>query len=85
MQKQNHEKTKKQNHEKTKKRNHETTKSRKNKKTKLQKNKKTLYDAIILGVAHKEFLNMNLNPLRKDISVVYDVKGILGDGVDAKL
>lgn len=54
-------------------------------KTKLQNPEKTLFDAIILGVAHKEFLNMNLNPLRKDISVVYDVKGILGDGVDAKL
>ena len=54
-------------------------------KTKKQKNKKTLYDAIILGVAHKEFLDMDLTPLKKEVSVVYDVKGILGDGVDAKL
>ena len=77
--------TKKQKNKKTKKQKNKKTKSRKNEKTKLQNHEKTLYDAIILGVAHKEFLNMNLNPLRKDISVVYDVKGILGDGVDAKL
>lgn len=63
----------------------EKTELQNNEKTKLQNPEKTLFDAIILGVAHKEFLNMNLNPLRKDISVVYDVKGILGDGVDAKL
>ena len=77
--------TKQQKNKKTKSRKNEITKKQKHKKTKSRKNKKTLYDAIILGVAHKEFLNMNLNPLRKDISVVYDVKGILGDGVDAKL
>lgn len=35
------------------------------------------YDAIILGVSHTEFINMNItNYLKKD-SVVYDVKGIL--------
>ena len=71
--------------EKTELQNNEKTKKQKNEKTKLQNPEKTLFDAIILGVAHKEFLDMNLNPLRKDISVVYDVKGILGDGVDAKL
>jgi len=43
------------------------------------------YDAIILGVAHNEFLDMNLDNLKKDLSVLYDVKGILGNGVDAKL
>ena len=35
------------------------------------------FDAIILGVAHKEFLDLNLDQLKKDKAVVYDVKGIL--------
>lgn len=44
------------------------------------------YDAIILAVAHKEFLEMNLRSYTKDNSVVYDVKGILPrDIVDARL
>lgn len=33
------------------------------------------YDAIVLAVAHNEFLNLNLN--LKPTSVVYDVKGVL--------
>ena len=35
------------------------------------------FDAIILGVAHKEFLELDLEILKKDKAVVYDVKGIL--------
>lgn len=35
------------------------------------------YDAIVLGVAHKEFLNMDLEILKKNNSLVYDVKGII--------
>ena len=35
------------------------------------------YDAVILGVAHKEFLTLDIKSLLKDIAVVYDVKGIL--------
>lgn len=35
------------------------------------------YDAIILGVAHKEFLALDVKSLVKEIGVVYDVKGIL--------
>ena len=35
------------------------------------------YDAIVLGVAHKEFLNLNLNLSLKEKAVVYDVKGVL--------
>lgn len=35
------------------------------------------YDAIVLGVAHKELLSIDLTFLKKDIAVVYDVKGIL--------
>ena len=35
------------------------------------------YDAVVLGVAHNEFLNLDLNLNLKDNAVVYDVKGIL--------
>lgn len=35
------------------------------------------YDAIVLGVAHKEFLELELENLKTENSVIYDVKGIL--------
>ncbi|PPZ90584.1 nucleotide sugar dehydrogenase [Cloacibacterium normanense] len=35
------------------------------------------YNAIVLGVAHKEFLNLDLELLKRENTVVYDVKGIL--------
>ncbi|HSD13558.1 MAG TPA: nucleotide sugar dehydrogenase [Flavobacterium sp.] len=43
------------------------------------------YDAVILGVAHKEFLNMDFSILQKESSLLFDVKGILGEIADAKL
>lgn len=43
------------------------------------------YDAVVLGVAHKEFLQLDITSLQKEKSVLYDVKGILGSGVDGKL
>ena len=43
------------------------------------------FDAIVLGVSHKEFLDLNLDPLKKSNSVVYDVKGVLKGTVDGKL
>lgn len=43
------------------------------------------FDALVLGVAHKEFLDIDLSELRKEKSVLYDVKGILGSHVDGKL
>jgi UDP-N-acetyl-D-galactosamine dehydrogenase len=43
------------------------------------------FDAVVLGVAHQEFLEMNLKSLSKENSVVYDVKGVLGDKADGKL
>ncbi|HRO08522.1 MAG TPA: nucleotide sugar dehydrogenase [Saprospiraceae bacterium] len=44
------------------------------------------YDAIILTVAHKTFRTLQLESLRKEISVVYDVKGFLNkDQVDGRL
>ena len=47
---------------------------------------KEKYDACILAVAHKEFLNLNINDLVKNQGVVYDVKGILPRNVvDARL
>ena len=42
------------------------------------------YDAVVLGVAHNEFLNLDLKLILKDNAVVYDVKGIL-QHADAKL
>ncbi|MCO5268241.1 MAG: nucleotide sugar dehydrogenase [Brumimicrobium sp.] len=34
------------------------------------------YDAIIVAVAHKEFAELNLEKLKKDKAVVFDVKGV---------
>jgi UDP-N-acetyl-D-galactosamine dehydrogenase len=45
----------------------------------------TTFDAVILGVAHTEFINLDINLLRKKCSVLYDVKGVLTDGVDGRL
>lgn len=42
------------------------------------------FDAVVLGVAHKEFLDLDLDALKKDNAVVYDVKGIL-TGCDSRL
>lgn len=43
------------------------------------------FDAIILGVAHDEFLKLNFDNLRNENSILYDVKGILGKNVDGNL
>ncbi|HYD91087.1 MAG TPA: nucleotide sugar dehydrogenase, partial [Flavobacterium sp.] len=43
------------------------------------------YDAIVLGVAHKEFISMDFTPIKKEMCIVYDVKGILGAKADARL
>ncbi len=45
----------------------------------------TKFDAVVLGVAHKEFKEIDLNKLRKPASVLYDVKGILGEVADGRL
>jgi len=42
------------------------------------------YDAVVLGVAHHEFLRQDIDSLKNDAAIVYDVKGILGH-CDAKL
>jgi UDP-N-acetyl-D-galactosamine dehydrogenase len=43
------------------------------------------FDAVVLGVAHKEFLQLDLASLQNDTSLLYDVKGILGNAVDGRL
>ncbi len=43
------------------------------------------FDAIVLGVAHKEFAELDFGSLRKEKSIVYDVKGILGTKADGRL
>jgi UDP-N-acetyl-D-galactosamine dehydrogenase len=43
------------------------------------------FDAIVLGVAHQEFLGLDYAKFKKPHSIVYDVKGILGDVADGKL
>lgn len=44
------------------------------------------YDAVILGVAHKEFLELDVKSLVKEGGIIYDVKGILPrDIVDGRL
>lgn len=44
------------------------------------------FDAVILAVAHKEFLNLDVRALAQPNGVVYDVKGILPKNViDARL
>lgn len=43
------------------------------------------FDAVVLGVSHKEFLNIDYKMLQAENSILYDVKGILGEKVDGKL
>ena len=43
------------------------------------------FDTIVLGVSHKEFLSLDLEKMRKQTSVLYDVKGVLTKNVDGKL
>jgi len=39
--------------------------------------KKIKYDAIVLGVAHSDFLDLDLETLKKENAIIYDVKGVL--------
>ncbi len=43
------------------------------------------FGAVVLTVAHREFLGMDLRPLQDPLSVVYDVKGVLTSGVTGRL
>jgi UDP-N-acetyl-D-galactosamine dehydrogenase len=42
------------------------------------------YDAVVLGVAHKEFIDMDFPTLQNRNSVLYDVKGVL-EAADGRL
>lgn len=62
---------------------HEYSLKTTNKKSDID-NKK--YDAIVLTVGHEEFLNIDLTALKKDNSVIYDVKAFLNkDEIDSRL
>ncbi len=44
------------------------------------------FDAVILGVAHKQFLEIDVKSLITEVGVIYDVKGILPrDVIDGRL
>lgn len=43
------------------------------------------FDSVVLAVAHKEFLDMDLDKLKNEKTVVYDVKGVLKSKCDKKL
>ncbi|MDO4224610.1 MAG: nucleotide sugar dehydrogenase, partial [Bergeyella zoohelcum] len=48
--------------------------------TKLSDNQK--FDAVVLGVAHREFSDLDLDHLKKENAITYDVKGILKQSDD---
>jgi UDP-N-acetyl-D-galactosamine dehydrogenase len=41
---------------------------------------KNRFDAIVLTVAHNEFIDLNLEVLKKENSIVYDVKNVIKEG-----
>ena len=43
------------------------------------------FDAVVLGVAHHQFLTIDISKLQNEVSLLYDVKGVLGDNVDGRL
>jgi UDP-N-acetyl-D-galactosamine dehydrogenase len=43
------------------------------------------FDAIVLGVAHMEYVNINFDNYLKTNSIIYDVKNILGNKVTGRL
>jgi UDP-N-acetyl-D-galactosamine dehydrogenase len=52
--------------------------------TKIETDQK--FDAIIVAVAHNEFYNLDLKKLRKDNSIIYDIKSFYNsDAVDFRL
>ena len=44
------------------------------------------FDTVVLAVSHNEFAELSLTDLTKEVSVIYDVKGILPvEGIDGRL
>ncbi len=46
---------------------------------------KNKFDAIVLGVSHREFLDLDFEILKKGNAIIYDVKGVLKIQVDGNL
>jgi UDP-N-acetyl-D-galactosamine dehydrogenase len=45
-----------------------------------------VYDAVVLGVAHNDFITLDLNQFKASKAVIYDVKGVLNTAeIDARL
>ena len=43
------------------------------------------FDAVVLGVAHAPFLDLDISLLQNTNSVIYDVKGVLKQNIDGRL
>lgn len=43
------------------------------------------FSAIVLGVAHDQFLSLDFSALQEEKSIIYDVKGVLNINIDGKL
>lgn len=43
------------------------------------------FDAVVLGVAHKEFKTLAIDEITNEVKVIYDVKGFLKTNVDGRL
>lgn len=43
------------------------------------------FDAIVLGVAHKEFTTIDLSKLKRTNGILFDVKGVLNEKADGRL
>ena len=43
------------------------------------------FSAIVLAVSHKEFENIDIDLIKAEDAVVYDVKGFYKEGVDGRL
>ena len=48
-------------------------------------NKKKKYECIVLAVSHKQFKDIDISKLKKQNSLVYDIKGFLGKKADQRL
>ena len=49
--------------------------------TSTKKISSTKFDAVVLTVAHKEFIDLNLDVLKKENSIIYDVKNLIKEGL----
>ena len=46
---------------------------------------KDKFDAVVLTVAHNEFMELDFNSFRKKTSIIYDVKGVLNKDIEGRL